>query len=103
MDADLRPFLNELYEFGRRNDEAKSDRSERMLNITPETGEFLRMLVIGGKLRHVLELGAELLQHRRRDLVRRAVTAIVDGGNHYYAGREIEAVRLVADWLAKNL
>jgi predicted O-methyltransferase YrrM len=57
MDPTLREFLGELYEFGQRNDQAKTGRSERMLNITPETGEFLRMLIISGNHRRVLELG----------------------------------------------
>jgi len=33
----------------------------------------------------------------------RATTEIVPGGDHYYTGREPEAGRLVADWLAKTL
>ena len=57
MDDRLRAFLTELYEFGRRNDAAHTAYGERMLNITPDTGELLRMLVIAGNLRRVLELG----------------------------------------------
>ena len=33
----------------------------------------------------------------------RATTAIIEGGDHYYTGREAEAGELVADWLAKTL
>ncbi len=33
----------------------------------------------------------------------RATTAIIQGSDHYYTGREAEAGRLVADWLAKTL
>lgn len=57
MDTGLRSLLAELYAFGRQNDETKTVRAERMLNITPETGELLRMVVIAGNLRRVLELG----------------------------------------------
>jgi predicted O-methyltransferase YrrM len=57
MDPQLRALLAELYDFGRRNDAAQADYARRMLNITPDTGELLRMLVIGGNLRRVLELG----------------------------------------------
>ncbi len=57
MDDGLRTLLAELHEFGRRNDAALTAYEGRMLNITPETGELLRMLVIVGGMRHVLELG----------------------------------------------
>jgi hypothetical protein len=33
----------------------------------------------------------------------RDASAIVDGGDHYYTGREAEAGQLVAEWLAKTL
>jgi predicted O-methyltransferase YrrM len=57
MDSDLRTVLAELYRFGRQNDAAQVATERRMLNITPETGQLLRMLVIAGNLRQVLELG----------------------------------------------
>jgi predicted O-methyltransferase YrrM len=56
-DEKLRGLLDEVYAFGRRNDAEKTARAERMLNITPETGAFLRMLVVAGRLQRVLELG----------------------------------------------
>jgi predicted O-methyltransferase YrrM len=58
VDPQLRAFLAELYEFGRQNDAAaQTTRAGRMLNITPETGDFLRMLVISGNHGRVCELG----------------------------------------------
>jgi predicted O-methyltransferase YrrM len=57
MDAALRALLTELYAFGCQHDAAHTEHAERMLNITPDTGEFLRMLVIAGNLKRVLELG----------------------------------------------
>lgn len=57
MDAALRALLAEVYAFGQANDAGTSDRSKRMLNITPDTGEFLRALVIAGRFSRVLELG----------------------------------------------
>jgi predicted O-methyltransferase YrrM len=57
MDPDLRRLLAELYRFGRQNDAAQVATELRMLNITPQTGQLLRMLVIAGNLRQVLELG----------------------------------------------
>lgn len=57
MDSRLREFLAALYERGEQNDATAHARSERMLNITPDTGEFLRTLVINAGHRRVLELG----------------------------------------------
>lgn len=57
MDSELRQFLTGLYERGEQHDAANRTRSERMLNITPDTGEFLRMLITNGGHRRVLELG----------------------------------------------
>lgn len=57
MDPDLRALLDELYQFGRQNDAVETEQPRRMLNITPETGDLLRMLVISGSLKRVLELG----------------------------------------------
>jgi hypothetical protein len=37
--------LRELAEFGVRNDGAQTERGRRMLNITPDTGQFLSILV----------------------------------------------------------
>jgi predicted O-methyltransferase YrrM len=57
VDAPLRGFLDDLYQSGQRNDAGTSARTEKMLNITPETGELLRMLVLSGRHERVLELG----------------------------------------------
>lgn len=53
----LRALLNELAEFGKANDAAHSDRSRRMLNIPPETGQFLELLVRATGARRILEIG----------------------------------------------
>ena len=57
MDERLRAFLGELYRFGQRNDAGTTVRAGKMLNITPDTGELLRMLVLSGRHRRMLELG----------------------------------------------
>lgn len=57
MDDTLRSLLRELERFGADNDARASQRHEKMLNITPETGEFLAVLVQGTKARRVLEVG----------------------------------------------
>lgn len=57
MDASLDALLRELERFGHENDEVKSERGERMLNITRDTGEFLRVLVRATGARRILEIG----------------------------------------------
>ncbi len=47
----------ELEQFGNANDATVADRPQRMLNITRETGEFLRVLVRATAASRVLELG----------------------------------------------
>ncbi|KUP00044.1 methyltransferase, partial [Stenotrophomonas maltophilia] len=43
--------------FGAENDAHETERARRMLNITPDTGEFLSVLVRFGNARRVLEIG----------------------------------------------
>jgi predicted O-methyltransferase YrrM len=57
MDDALRSLLRELEEFGASNDAAASARQEKMLNITPDTGELLAILVRATRARRVLEIG----------------------------------------------
>jgi predicted O-methyltransferase YrrM len=57
MDDPLRLLLRELERFGTENDARASQRREKMFNITPETGEFLAILVQAIKAQRVLEIG----------------------------------------------
>jgi predicted O-methyltransferase YrrM len=57
MDDSLQSLLGELERFGAENDARTAQRSDKMLNITPETGELLAILALGMKARHVLEIG----------------------------------------------
>ena len=57
MDDSLQSLLRELERFGAENDARVSQRSEKMLNITPDTGELLAILAQGIKARRVLEIG----------------------------------------------
>jgi predicted O-methyltransferase YrrM len=57
MDDTLRSLLGELERFGADNDARASQRHEKMLNITPQTGELLVILVLAMKARRVLEIG----------------------------------------------
>jgi len=49
----VKRVLEELAEFGRHNDAQQTDRARRMLNITPETGQFLSILVRAMQARRV--------------------------------------------------
>ncbi|HLJ59027.1 MAG TPA: class I SAM-dependent methyltransferase [bacterium] len=56
-EAALFHLLDELAEFGRAHDARESERSRRLLNITPEAGRFLSILVRVLGARTILELG----------------------------------------------
>ena len=47
MTMQLSELKNELARFGAENDAHETERARRMLNITPDTGEFLSVLEIG--------------------------------------------------------
>jgi predicted O-methyltransferase YrrM len=57
MDEKLGALLRELEQFGAENDAHTDERKTRMLNITPETGAFLALLVRATKARRILEIG----------------------------------------------
>lgn len=53
----LRALLEELEAFGEHNDATATERASRMLNITPDTGAFLAILVRSMAARNILEIG----------------------------------------------
>jgi predicted O-methyltransferase YrrM len=57
MDEKLLAFLEELSNFGAENDDAQTDRAKKMLNITPDTGRLLWILVVSTGAKRVLEIG----------------------------------------------
>jgi len=57
MDDTLWSLLSELEDFGTTHDASAGERQEKMLNITPDTGAFLAILVQATKARRVLEIG----------------------------------------------
>jgi len=57
MNTLLESLKAELEQFGKLNDAAHGDYSQRMLNITHETGEFLSVLVRAMSARRILEIG----------------------------------------------
>jgi predicted O-methyltransferase YrrM len=56
-DQAMRTLLDELAELGRRNDARETERGKRLLNVTPETGQFLAILVKSIRAKHILEVG----------------------------------------------
>jgi predicted O-methyltransferase YrrM len=54
----LQQLLSELYQFGQDNDSRETEYARRMLNITPETGQLLAILVRATRATHILELAA---------------------------------------------
>ncbi|MDE3088387.1 MAG: O-methyltransferase [Chloroflexota bacterium] len=57
MDEKLAALLKELELFSNANDSRATDRGEKMLNITPDTGAFLALLVRALRARRILEIG----------------------------------------------
>lgn len=55
--AALQAFLDELAEAGRRHDAEEPEHGRRFLNITPETGRFLAILVRATGATRILEVG----------------------------------------------
>jgi predicted O-methyltransferase YrrM len=58
MNEKLSSLLQRLEQFGNENDARTASRSQRMLNIAPDTGEFLVLLIRALKAKRVLEIGA---------------------------------------------
>lgn len=56
-DAEIRAFLTELYQAGQQNDAQEQERSKKMLNLEPETAQFLHILIRSSHRKHLLEIG----------------------------------------------
>jgi predicted O-methyltransferase YrrM len=57
MTPSLVDLLHELEQFGKTNDETAQQRSQKMLNITHDTGVLLAVLIKASRCRAVLEIG----------------------------------------------
>jgi predicted O-methyltransferase YrrM len=57
LDASLKTLLDELAAFGDAHDGDAANAATRMLNITPDTGAFLAVLVQATGARRILEIG----------------------------------------------
>jgi predicted O-methyltransferase YrrM len=57
VDRKLEAFLDELFRFGDDNDARETERPRRMLNITPDTGRLLSILIRSSRATRILEVG----------------------------------------------
>lgn len=57
LDRQLASLLDELYSFGTEHDAKNTKHTEQLLNITPDTGSFLSILIKAVRARRVLEIG----------------------------------------------
>ena len=57
MDGTLTALLDELARFGKENDARETERLRRMLNITPDTGRLLWIMVGTSRATRILEVG----------------------------------------------
>jgi predicted O-methyltransferase YrrM len=57
LDQELVRLLGEIREFGRINDSKITSHPEQMLNITPDTGLFLSIIIQATRAARVLEIG----------------------------------------------
>jgi predicted O-methyltransferase YrrM len=57
MDPALTILLDELARFGKDNDARETERPKRMLNITPDTGRLLWIMIRSGRANRILEVG----------------------------------------------
>jgi predicted O-methyltransferase YrrM len=57
VDPALTALLDELARFGEANDSRETDRARKMLNITPDTGRLLWILVHATRATRLLEVG----------------------------------------------
>ncbi len=56
-DAEIRAFLDELYESGKQNDAREQERSKKMLNLELDTARFLHILIRSTRRTRLLEIG----------------------------------------------
>src|SRR5262249_2081239 len=57
MDADIRALLAEIQHWGRENDARHPEKSQKMLNLHPDTAHLISILIYASRRRHLLEIG----------------------------------------------
>lgn len=56
-DADIHTFLTELYKAGQQNDAREQERRKKMLNLEPESAQFLSILIRSSRRTRLIEIG----------------------------------------------
>jgi predicted O-methyltransferase YrrM len=56
-DSDIRTLLTQLYAAGQFNDAREQERSKKMLNLEPDTAQFLHILIRSSRRTRLLEIG----------------------------------------------
>ena len=100
MDPQLTTLLDDLARFGRENDARETERPRRMLNITPDTGRLLSILVHATRAACIVEVGTSnaystiWLADAARDTGGRVTTLELDPGKVALARANLEKARL---------
>ncbi len=97
MDRALVAFLDELARFGEDNDARQTERPKRMLNITPDTGRLLWILVQAARATRILEVGTS----NAYSTIWLADAARATGGHVITLERNPDKVRLARANLAR--
>jgi predicted O-methyltransferase YrrM len=108
MDISLRSILQELHQFGQDHDPRTTERWQKMLNITPETGELLAILVLSTKAKRVVEIGTSngystlWLADAVREIAGNVVTVEFAAAKAELARQNFERAGLSA-WIRQNV
>lgn len=97
MDRALTAFLDELARLGEENDSRETERLKRMLNITPDTGRLLWILVQAARATRILEVGTS----NAYSTIWLADAARATGGHVTTLERNADKVRLARANLAR--
>jgi len=97
MDRVLAAFLDELWRSGEENDARETERPKRMLNITPDTGRLLWILVQAARATRILEVGTS----NAYSTIWLADAARATGGHIITLERNPDKVRLARESLAR--
>jgi len=97
VDLALTALLDELARFGEANDTRETDRARKMLNITPDTGRLLWILVHATRATRLLEVGTS----NGYSTIWLADAARTTGGRVTSLERNPEKVRLARANLAR--
>jgi predicted O-methyltransferase YrrM len=102
MDSALTILLDELASFGEANDARENERTKRMLNITPDTGRLLWIMIRATRATRILEIGTSnaystiWLADAARDAGGRVTTLEVNPGKVLLARENLARAGLTA-------